>query len=121
ADVKYRTLVEQISAITYTWAWRDDRYFVDYASPQIERMLGYAPKEWSDDPTRWYQWVHPGDREAVIAENKRCEKSGEPYAMQYRMLRKDGATIWVEDSWVVVTDDRDEYRAFQGVVFDVTE
>src|SRR5213593_788467 len=88
AETKFRAVVEQISAITYTWSWRDDRYFVDYASPQIERILGYTPEEWRADPTGWYDWVHHDDREAVIAENKRCEKSGEPYSMQYRMTRK---------------------------------
>jgi len=119
-ETKFRALVEQISAITYTWSWRDDRYFVDYASPQIEPILGYTPEEWRADPTGWYDWVHESDRKAVIAENKRCEKSGEPYSMQYRMTRKDGTVIWVEDSWVVVSNDRDD-RAFQGVVFDVTE
>ena len=118
-ETKFRALVEQISAITYTWSWRDDRYFVDYASPQIERILGYTPEEWRADPTGWYDWVHDDDRDAVIAENKRCEKSGEPYSMQYRMIRKDGTVIWVEDSWVVVWNDREEF-AFQGVVFDVT-
>jgi diguanylate cyclase (GGDEF)-like protein len=36
------------------------------------------------------------------------------------MLRKDDELIWVEDSWVVVDDDR-KRRVFQGVVFDITE
>jgi diguanylate cyclase (GGDEF)-like protein/PAS domain S-box-containing protein len=120
AEVKFRALVEQISAITYTWTWQDDEYVVAYASPQIHRILGYTAKEWIADPTAWYEWIHPEDRAAVIEENKRCETTAEAYAMQYRMLRKDGRTIWVEDSWVVV-DEQEGTRVFQGVVFDITE
>jgi diguanylate cyclase (GGDEF)-like protein/PAS domain S-box-containing protein len=120
AEVKFRALVEQISAITYTWTWQGDQYVVAYVSPQIHRILGYTAKEWIADPTAWYEWIHPEDRTAVIEENKRCETTAEAYAMQYRMLRKDGRTIWVEDSWVVV-DEHEGSRVFQGVVFDITE
>ncbi|HTG48041.1 MAG TPA: EAL domain-containing protein [Actinomycetota bacterium] len=120
AEVKFRALVEQISAITYTWAWDDDHYFVRYASPQLEEILGYAVADWIADPSAWYEWVHAEDRAGVIEENKRCERTGESHSMVYRMHRKDGRTIWVEDSWVVVADERDGQRVFQGVVFDVT-
>jgi diguanylate cyclase (GGDEF)-like protein/PAS domain S-box-containing protein len=121
AETNFRALVEQISAITYTWTWRDDAYVVVFASPQIEAILGYTPEEWAADPPAWYEWVHPEDRSSVIAENKRCERTAEAYTMVYRMIRKDGRIIWVEDSWVVVEDEADGHRLFQGVVFDVTE
>jgi diguanylate cyclase (GGDEF)-like protein/PAS domain S-box-containing protein len=117
----FRAVVEQISAITYTWSWSDGRYVVVYASPQIEPILGYTPEEWAADPTAWYDWVHSDDRDAVIEENKRCELTAESFSMQYRMVRKDGRVIWVEDSWVVVDDDVEGRRVFQGVVFDITE
>ncbi|HEV8563415.1 MAG TPA: EAL domain-containing protein [Actinomycetota bacterium] len=121
AEAKFRTLVEQIAAVTYTWGWREDEYIVLYSSPQIEEILGYTVAEWTADPTAWYRWVHPDDRGAVIQENKRCEESGESYSMEYRMRRKDGQIVWVEDSWVVVEDEHNGHRMFQGVVFDITE
>ena len=120
AEVKYRSLVEEISAITYTWTVRESEYVVAYASPQIVEVLGYTPLEWSQDPALWYAWVHPDDRDTVVAENKRCEETGESHAMEYRMVRKDGRTIWVADRWTVV-DEGDGQRSLQGLVFDVTE
>jgi PAS domain S-box-containing protein len=121
AETRYRTLVEQIPAITYTWTWRSNEYIVVYASPQIEGILGYSIAEWKANPTAWYDWIHPDDRDAVIAENKRCEVTGDSYSMQYRMTTKQGRAIWVEDSWVVVGDEDGGHRYFQGVVFDITE
>jgi len=53
AEARLRAIVEQISAITYTWTWRDGQYFVVYTSLQIERILGYTPEEWIADPTAW--------------------------------------------------------------------
>jgi diguanylate cyclase (GGDEF)-like protein/PAS domain S-box-containing protein len=120
AEVKFQALVEQINAITYTWAWSDGEYFVEYVSPQLEEILGYTCQEWKAHPTAWYDWVHPEDRDAVIAENKRCEETAEPHSMGYRMICKDGRTIWVEDSWVVVEDEHDGHACFQGVVFDTS-
>jgi diguanylate cyclase (GGDEF)-like protein/PAS domain S-box-containing protein len=120
-EARLRAVVEQISAITYTWTWQDNQYFVLFSSPQIEPILGYTTREWIADPTAWYDWVHPDDRSAVIEENKRCETTAEAFSMQYRMIRKDGRTIWVEDSWVVVDDEHDDRLVFQGVVFDITQ
>lgn len=121
AETKLQTLVEQIQAITYTWTWREGEYFVDYVSPQLQDILGYTPAEWIADPLSWYAWIHADDRDRVIVENKRCEITGEPYAMEYRMTRKDGRVIWVSDAWAVVEYHDDGHRAFQGLVFDITE
>lgn len=121
AETKYRRLVEQIPAVTYTWTWQHDGHHVVYASPQIEDILGYTPDEWYGNPTAWYDWVDLQDRNEVIAENERCEASAEPSSTEYRMTRKDGRVIWVSDTRVVVTDESDGRRSFQGLVFDITE
>ena len=120
SEARFRALVEQISAITYIWTWANDEYIVSYVSPQIQDILGYTPAEWDANPTAWYDWVHFEDRSGVIAENKRCELTAESYAMQYRMVRKDGRIVWVSDAWVVVEDEKGD-RSFLGLVFDVTE
>jgi PAS domain-containing protein len=59
AESKLRAVIEQISAVTYTWSWRGDDYEVLYCSPQIETILGFTPDEWMASPTDWYEWVHP--------------------------------------------------------------
>src|SRR5215217_9157513 len=45
AEQRYRTLVEQIPAVTYIDPVNDPQTSL-YTSPQIERMLGYTPQEW---------------------------------------------------------------------------
>ena len=79
-EAKYRALVEQISAITYTWSWLDDAYFVDYVSPQIQEILGYTPDGWRADPTAWYAWVHPDDRAGPLEHGQArfTELAGDP-------------------------------------------
>jgi diguanylate cyclase (GGDEF)-like protein/PAS domain S-box-containing protein len=121
AEARYRSLVEQTPAITYTWTWENGDYAVPYVSPQIEDILGYTPAEWMADAEAWYDWVHPADLHMQRAEVERCEATGESYSMEYRMVRKDGRVIWVSEAWAVVDDDGAGHRAFQGLVFDITE
>ena len=52
AEARYRTLVEQIPAVTYIDAL-DDVNSAIYISPQAESLLGTAPEEWLADPSAW--------------------------------------------------------------------
>jgi len=118
-EARYRALVEHIPAVTYIDAV-DEVSSAVYMSPQVERMLGYAPEEWLVDPSFFLKLLHPGDRERVLAENERTNRSGEPFDMEYRLIARDGRTIWVRDEAVLVKDgDRPLY--WQGVMTDVTE
>jgi len=118
-EARYRALVEHIPAVTYIDAV-DEVSSAVYMSPQVERMLGYAPEEWLVDPRFFLEILHPGDRERVLAENERTNRSGEPFDMEYRLIARDGRTIWVRDEAVLVKDgDRPLY--WQGVMTDVTE
>ena len=69
AESKYRTLVEQIPAITYMAAL-DDAGAGLYISPQIVSILGFSPDEWLSDSESWVKQLHPEDRKRVLAEYK---------------------------------------------------
>ena len=51
AEKKYKTLAEQISAITYI-ADVDEAGSVRYVSPQIEQILGFSPEDRSENIRR---------------------------------------------------------------------
>ncbi len=70
AEAKYRLLVEQIPAVTYIDEVPEDDptdLTPAYISPQLERLLGYAPHEWLADPDLWNQVTHPDDVDAAEA------------------------------------------------------
>src|SRR5205807_8740301 len=60
AEVRYRTLVEEIPAVTFMAAL-DGGISELYVSPQIEALLGFSQKEWLEDPVLWYTQLHPAD------------------------------------------------------------
>jgi PAS domain-containing protein len=61
-EARYRALVEQIPAIVFM-AYLDRGIGEAYVSPQIEETLGFTQQEWLEDPVRWYQQIHPKDKD----------------------------------------------------------
>src|SRR5262249_18450832 len=61
AEERFRTLVEQIPAVTFMAVLGEGKNEV-YVSPHIETMLGFTQEEWLENPFLWYRQLHPDDR-----------------------------------------------------------
>ena len=121
AEAKYRTLVEQLPLVTYVAALDDPEAPAVYISPQATKMLGYAPEEWTSDASFWSaRLLHPDDREHVLAEHEATRMSGKPFAAEYRLLARDGRTVWVLDRATVIRDAEGRPAFFQGYLLDIS-
>ena len=121
---RYRTMVEQVPSVSYTWDPSAQAGEVPtlYVSPQIERLLGYSPQEWVSSPTFWIERIHSDDRAGVVAASERSDRSGAPFRQDYRMIAKDGRIVWIRDeSTLVSTDPETKMTYAQGVMYDITE
>jgi PAS domain S-box-containing protein len=90
------------------------------AGPQIEAVLGYTAEEVSA-PNFWKTKLHPADRDRILAEDERCERTLEPWRNTYRVIARDERTTWVRDEAVIVYDETGEPRFWQGVLFNLTD
>lgn len=120
AEERYQSLVENSPAATYM----DDPegYGVSvYVSPQIERLLGYPVEDWLKDPDFWMDHVYEDDKSMAIAMEDHCEVTGDPFDLEYRMVRADGEIVWIEDKAIPVPDEAGELRYWHGVMWDITE
>jgi PAS domain S-box-containing protein len=122
-EAKYRTLVEQIPAVTYIEELDvgEPEWNMVYVSPQVEALLGYTPDEYMSDPKIWEELLHPDDRERVLAEDARTEITGEPFRVQYRILTREGDIAWIRDEAILVRDQEGRPLFWQGVMYDVTD
>jgi PAS domain S-box-containing protein len=122
AEARYRSLVEQMPAITYVEMPSDDptRSHFAYLSPQVERILGRSAQELIADPVHLTAMLHPDDRQRVIAENARSERTGEPFDAEFRMVRDDGAVVWLHSRATLVRDEDGRPLFWHGVAQDVT-
>ena len=103
AETRYRHLVERLPAAVYIDAV-DEMATAIYISPQYEALTGYTPEDRLAEPGLWLRMLHPDDRDAVVAESDRTNVTGEPFDMEYRLIAKDGRTVWVHDHASLVDD-----------------
>jgi PAS domain S-box-containing protein len=120
AEVRYRTLAEQLPLITYV----DTPYSSDeaaaYVSPQAEDILGYSLAEWEDDPHFFVEHLHPEDRDRVREAQRVARESGNALEVEYRFMAKDGRVVWLQDSYTVVRDETGRPWYTQGYALDIT-
>ena len=116
---RYRTLVEQLPLIIYVDAL-DAASSNIFTSRQIEPILGYTVEEWATDETLFVRALHPEDRERVLAAHAQTHQTHEPLSIEYRLMARDGRTVWVRDEGVVVEDEDGNPLYLQGYLLDVT-
>ena len=119
AEARYRTLIEQIPAVVYTvrFALGGARMYLNH---HVKPMLGYPPER-AAQPNFWSSLLHPDDRDKVLAEQARCEQTGEPFGMEYRVFDRHGRVVWVRDECLLIRGDAGEPLFWQGVVLDASE
>jgi PAS domain S-box-containing protein len=120
AEERYRTLVEQLPLAIYVDKL-DEHSSAIYMSPQIEAILGYSVEEWLADPLLLERILHPDDRERVMAEVRGMLDRSEPLMSEYRLIAKDGRTVWIRDADVAIRDEDGQPLYAQGYMLDVTE
>jgi len=118
AEFKYQTLVEQVAAISYIAELGIDGQWL-YVSPQIESIFGYSVEEWLAESTNWIRHI-PVEDHSVIWAAEEASKRGAPFHVEYRVVRKDGKTVWVSDTAVVVGIGG-ERPMMEGIIVDITE
>jgi diguanylate cyclase (GGDEF)-like protein/PAS domain S-box-containing protein len=119
AEGRYRTLVEQLPLVSYVEGLDEESAM--YISPQIADLVGYSGDEWVADPTFFARVLHPDDRDVVLAGFARMHQSGEPFECEYRLIARDGQTVWIHDAAVVVLDCDGKPLYAQGYMIDISE
>ena len=95
---------------THRFDWSDEMY----------RLFGLDP---DDEPTAAtvFQVVHPDDRDACRADLRRAMAGGQPHDLDYRVVRPDGSTIWVNGRGAVTRAGTGGPETMSGTVQDITD
>lgn len=117
SEQEYAELVNNIDGIV----WEADvaTLRMTFVSHQAKRILGYAPTDWTSDPTFWQDHIHPEDRETAMGYCAARTIRGEDHSFEYRMLAADGREVWLAD-FVTVVMDQGKPVTLRGVMVDIT-
>jgi PAS domain S-box-containing protein len=119
-DALVRALMANVPGAIYRSAWHLD-YTLELISDEIERISGYPASNFIASKRRTIaSIVHPDDRERVDELILSATDDGEPFVMEYRIVRADGEVRWVMDRGHLVTGAGGR-RWCDGALFDITE
>ena len=119
-EARYRTLLEQMSAVVFM-AYLDRGIGEAYVSPQIEATLGFSQQEWLEDPVRWYERIHPDEKQRWSLDAADMLMTGRPLRSVYRVLARDGHTVWFQCEAKMVRRADGQPWFIQGVAFDISD
>ncbi|MBV8114950.1 MAG: PAS domain S-box protein [Silvibacterium sp.] len=117
---KYRALLEQIPAVVFM-AYLDRGISEAYVSPEIEAVLGYSREEWLEDPIRWFERIHPDDKQRWSLEAAEMFLSGKPLRSAYRVIARDGRVIWFHCDARMMRREDGRPWFIHGVAFDISD
>jgi PAS domain S-box-containing protein len=92
-----------------------------YVSPEIEAALGYSREEWLEDPVRWYEHIHPDDKQRWSLEAASMFLSGTPLRSSYRVIARDGRVVWFHCDARMVRRPDGQPWFIHGVAFDISD
>ncbi len=120
AEARYRMLVEKLPAVVFMDIFNDPQS-TQYMSPRLKDLVGYTPEEWVAGENLWENSLHPDDKERVLAEDRRTDKTGEPFRIEYRIQHRDGHYVWVKEDASIIRDEDGTPLFWQGIMLNISE
>lgn len=116
-EQQYRELVEGIDAIV----WEADPVTLKFTfvSPNAEQISGFTVSQWLNDPDFLVKSMLQDDCDKAISSFRTAIDKGKNREIDYRMIRSDGAVIWMRNAVAVVYKDG-KTVSLKGLLFDIT-
>ena len=117
SEQRFRDLVSGIDVIVWE---ADPNFQFSFVSKRAEDILGYPIERWLAEPQFITKYLHPDDRERVVAADRAVIEKSADYELEYRVLAADGRTVWFREIVRVETDNLGNAERLRGVMVDVT-
>jgi len=103
SEEKFRIVAD----FTHDWEyWRSPGNRFLYVSPSCERITGYSPTEFVDDPELYARIIHVEERQRVVEHLKGDLLHLDPCELEFRIIRRDGQECWISHVCRAVLDDQ---------------
>jgi PAS domain S-box-containing protein len=90
-----------------------------FLNDEIANLTGYSKSEFIENNLSFLSLIHPDDKDEVISNQIENLQGGIPLHNIYRICRKSGEYIWVEEFGDVIKKG-DEIEFVGGIYFDIT-
>ncbi|HEY9819778.1 MAG TPA: response regulator [Candidatus Sericytochromatia bacterium] len=115
---RYDAVIQASGQILYDWNSQTNN--VIYGG-NVKQILGYSIEEISGDLNRWVELVHPEEQKRFNEEIDRVLSTKKPFHLEFRVRRKDGTYITVEDNGYFFLDSAGQIARMVGFIVDITD
>ena len=116
SEHRFRAMADDAPVLIWVTAEDRTREFVNQA---YIRFMGVEDAATLN--TDWREFIHPEDRDRIIAESIAGEATGQPFSLEGRYRRQDGVWRWLRSFSRPRLDAQGKVQGFVGVAFDVTD
>ncbi|AKB36834.1 sensory transduction histidine kinase [Methanosarcina siciliae C2J] len=120
SEEKFRIVAEQTGQLAYDYDVPEDKIGWGGA---IRELMDYGDEEFKklSSLKDWKKLLHPKDRKRAVDSFNRCLEKGEKYREEYRLKRKDGTYLYVENRGVFLKDENGRIYRMLGANKDITQ
>ena len=118
SEEKYRLLVKNLPAVVYK-GYVDCS--VDFIDEKVEELTGCPKREFDTRKMKWHDVLLPEDYQKFKEAFLKGLKDSGSYIREYRIRKKDGEVIWIQDRGQIICAPDGQVEYISGVFFDITE
>ena len=106
--------------VAFMWS-HDPGFLVLEVSANCERLLGFTAEEIMTDGFLFADIVHPDDLSGLADRSPAAAADVDDFEVSYRLRRKDGEYIWVQEFTRTVRDTDGRIHGCRGYVYDQSQ
>jgi PAS domain S-box-containing protein len=118
SEGKYRLLVRNLPGVVYK-GYQDCA--VDFIDEKVEELTSYPKKEFDTRSLKWNNILLEEDYQQFKEAFQKGLKESGSYIREYRIKRKNGEVLWIQDRGQIVCGPDGRVDYISGVFFDITE
>ena len=118
SEERYRLLLKNLPAVVYKGYVNCE---VDFIDEKVEELTGYDKINFDTRDIKWNDLLLSEDYQKFKAAFQRGLHESGSYIREYRIRRKNGEVIWIQDRGQIICDPEGRVEYISGVFFDVTE
>ncbi len=99
----------------------DSQNELHYVAPSVREFLGVKAEELLESQRGFTDFIHPEDAGEVAEKLGHAIEKHQAYALEYRLIQRNGKTLWVADRGEPFFDAQGVYLGRDGVVYDISD
>lgn len=98
----------------------DEGWTMEFISERVQSLMGYPPEDFVHNGRTYASIMVPEDQDRVSEEVQSALDDNRTFSLEYRVIRADGETIWVNSRGRGIRGPDGALRYLDGAIFDIS-